>query len=88
VIDEAIGNGSSARITYLDFLYDHGITRKTVTATIPVLRDLGLIRNRNRAAAKQGVFALKSFDARSRCAGGSDLWTAYYRGQVRQHSSS
>jgi hypothetical protein len=61
VIDEAIGNGSSDRISYLDFLYDHGITRKTVTAAIPVLRDLGLIRNRNRAAAKQGVFALKSW---------------------------
>lgn len=42
-IETAVGNRSSAAVTYLDFQFDYGLGRLTVTKFLPLLVDLGLL---------------------------------------------
>ena len=42
-IERAIGDGSSASVSYIDFRLDHGIARKAVSPSLKLLDHLGLI---------------------------------------------
>ena len=42
-IERAIGDGSSASVSYIDFRLDHGISRKAVSPSLKLLDHLGLI---------------------------------------------
>ena len=42
-IERAIGDGTSASVSYIDFRLDHGIARKSVSPSLKLLDHLGLI---------------------------------------------
>ncbi|MDI4237497.1 hypothetical protein OZ411_32290 [Bradyrhizobium sp. Arg237L] len=42
-IEQAIGAGESASVSYLSFMLDHRITQKVVSSALPMLVNLGLI---------------------------------------------
>ena len=42
-IERAIGNGSSASVSYVAFSLDHHIGQKSISAALKLLNDLGLI---------------------------------------------
>jgi hypothetical protein len=42
-IEQAIGGGDSASVSYLSFMLDHHITQKVVSSALPMLVNLGLI---------------------------------------------
>ena len=43
-IERAIGDGSSASVSYVDFRLDHHIARKAVSPSLKLLDHLGLIQ--------------------------------------------
>jgi hypothetical protein len=42
-IEQAVGGGDSASVSYLTFMLDHRITQKVVSSALPMLVNLGLI---------------------------------------------
>ena len=42
-IERAIGNGSSASVSYNDFRFDHHIGRRSISVSLKLLDHLGLI---------------------------------------------